>query len=76
MTSCTARLQLADGDLRIIFDVDPDTAARTRDRIAAELEGDPPTVGADGHFSGSAFGRIVPATVRSWVTLSDAHLPR
>ncbi|MBW0088018.1 MBL fold metallo-hydrolase [Pseudonocardia sp. KRD-184] len=64
-------LQLADGDLRIIFDVDPDVAARTRDRIAAELEGDPTTIGADGHFSGSAFGRIVPASGRRWVDLAE-----
>ncbi|MHA6792061.1 MBL fold metallo-hydrolase [Pseudonocardia bannensis] len=62
-------LQLADGDLRIIFDVDPDTAARTRDKIAAELEGDPGVIGADGHFSGSAFGRIVRGTGRQWVGL-------
>jgi glyoxylase-like metal-dependent hydrolase (beta-lactamase superfamily II) len=60
-------LQLADGDLRIIFDVDPDTAARTRDKIAAELEGTPGVLAADGHFSGSAFGRIVRGTGRQWV---------
>lgn len=64
-------LQLADGDLRIIFDVDPDAAARTRDRIAAELEGDGSVIGADGHFSGSAFGRVVQATGRRWVSLAE-----
>ncbi|WP_214367264.1 MBL fold metallo-hydrolase [Pseudonocardia sp. H11422] len=64
-------LQLADGDLRIIFDVDPDTAARTRDKIAAELEGGPRVIGADGHFSGSAFGRIVRGTGRRWVSLAE-----
>jgi glyoxylase-like metal-dependent hydrolase (beta-lactamase superfamily II) len=62
-------LQLADGDLRIIFDVDPETAARTRDKIAAELEGDSEVLAADGHFSGSAFGRIVRGTGRRWVGL-------
>jgi glyoxylase-like metal-dependent hydrolase (beta-lactamase superfamily II) len=62
-------LQLADGDLRIIFDVDPETAARTRDKIAAELEGDSEVLAADGHFSGSAFGRIVRGTGRQWVGL-------
>jgi glyoxylase-like metal-dependent hydrolase (beta-lactamase superfamily II) len=62
-------LQLADGDLRIIFDVDPETAARTRDKIAAELEGDSGGLAADGHFSGSAFGRIVRGTGRRWVGL-------
>ncbi|GAA1393605.1 MBL fold metallo-hydrolase [Pseudonocardia kongjuensis] len=64
-------LQLGDDDLRIIFDVDPDTAARTRDRIAAELEGTPSTIGADAHFSGSAFGRVVRGTGRRWVGLSS-----
>ncbi|MDT7704752.1 MAG: hypothetical protein QOG20_359 [Pseudonocardiales bacterium] len=64
-------LQLADGDLRIIFDVDPDVAARTRDRIAAELEGDPTITGASGHFSGSAFGRILQASGRRWVDLAE-----
>jgi glyoxylase-like metal-dependent hydrolase (beta-lactamase superfamily II) len=62
-------LQLADGDLRIIFDVDPETAARTREKIAAELEGDSEVLAADGHFSGSAFGRIVRGTGRQWVGL-------
>ncbi|MEK6440472.1 MBL fold metallo-hydrolase [Pseudonocardia sp. T1-2H] len=62
-------LQLADGDLRIIFDVDPETAAHTRDKIAAELEGDSGVLAADGHFSGSAFGRIVRGTGRRWVGL-------
>jgi glyoxylase-like metal-dependent hydrolase (beta-lactamase superfamily II) len=62
-------LQLADGDLRIIFDVDPETAARTRDKIAAELEGDSGVLAAGGHFSGSAFGRIVRGTGRRWVGL-------
>lgn len=64
-------LQLSDGDLRIIFDVDPDTAARTRDHIAAELEADSATIGADGHFPGSAFGRVVQANGRRWVGLAD-----
>ncbi|MEU7811167.1 MBL fold metallo-hydrolase [Pseudonocardia sp. NPDC049154] len=64
-------IQLGDGDLRIIFDVDPDTAARTRDKIAAELEGTPSAIGAEGHFSGSAFGRVVQANGRRWVGLSS-----
>lgn len=63
-------LQLADGDLRIIFDVDPETAARTRDTIAAELEDDPRAVAAEGHFSGSAFGRVVQARGRRSTPLS------
>ena len=63
-------LQLSDGDLRIIFDVDQDTAARTRDRIAAELEGDDNTIGADGHFSGSVFGRVLRGTGRKWTSLT------
>lgn len=66
-------LQLAEGDLRIIFDVDQDVAARTRDRIAAELEGGSGTIGADGHFSGSAFGRIVRGNGRSWTTIGDTR---
>ncbi|NMH96481.1 MBL fold metallo-hydrolase [Pseudonocardia acidicola] len=62
-------LQLSEGDLRIIFDVDQDTAARTRDRIAKELEGDGRTRAADGHFPGSVFGRVVQAEGRKWVSL-------
>ncbi|MEU6701842.1 hypothetical protein [Pseudonocardia sp. NPDC046786] len=71
MESAHCPLQLGDDDLRIVFDVDPDTAARTRDRIAAELEGTPSTIGADAHFSGSAFGRVVRGTGRRWVGLSS-----
>ncbi|RZT87326.1 glyoxylase-like metal-dependent hydrolase (beta-lactamase superfamily II) [Pseudonocardia sediminis] len=63
-------LQLADGDLQIIFDVDPETAGETRNKIAAELEGDPRAVVGEGHFSGSAFGRIVQANGRRWTPLS------
>ena len=64
-------LQLSESDLRIIFDVDQDAAARTRERIAAELEGSPDTIAGDGHFSGSAFGRVLQGNGRRWVTLAD-----
>lgn len=64
-------LQLSDGDLRMIFDVDSDLAARTRERITAELEGDAGTIGAICHFSDSVFGRVVKGTGRRWVGLIE-----
>jgi glyoxylase-like metal-dependent hydrolase (beta-lactamase superfamily II) len=64
-------LQLSESDLRLIFDVDSDAAARTRERIAAELEGDAGTIGASCHFSGSVFGRVVKGTGRRWVGLVE-----
>ena len=49
------------------FDADPAMAARTRDRIAAELERDPSTTAAPCHFPESVFGRILRVeTGRTW----------
>jgi glyoxylase-like metal-dependent hydrolase (beta-lactamase superfamily II) len=61
-------LQLDEAELSIVFDVDPNLARQTRERIAAELEGSPQTIAADGHFAGSVFGRVVPATGKRWVS--------
>jgi glyoxylase-like metal-dependent hydrolase (beta-lactamase superfamily II) len=62
-------LQITQSDLGVLFDVDPATAARTRDKMAAELAGDEQAIGANGHFSGSVFGRVIPAEGRAWVNL-------
>ena len=62
-------LQITQSDLGVIFDVDPATAARTRDAIATELAGDEQAIGASGHLSGSVFGRMMPAAGRTWVNL-------
>ena len=61
-------LQFDEGDMSIIFDIDPALAGRTRERIAAELA-QPQTLGADGHFTGSVFGRVLPGQGKTWHTL-------
>lgn len=67
--------QLTDNDVSMVFDVDPDLARRTRDRIAAEYENDQQTVMAQGHFTESVFGRIMVGTAsRTWS--SAAPQPR
>lgn len=67
-------LQLEDAELRLVLDVDPALARRTQERIAAELEGSPQTIAANGHFSDSVFGRVVPATGRRWVSVPGRRL--
>jgi glyoxylase-like metal-dependent hydrolase (beta-lactamase superfamily II) len=62
-------LQITQSELGILFDVDPAAAARTREAIAAELAGDERAIGANAHFSGSVFGRVMPAEGRTWVNL-------
>jgi glyoxylase-like metal-dependent hydrolase (beta-lactamase superfamily II) len=62
-------LQITQSELGVLSDVDPATAARTRDAIAAELAGDEQAIGANAHFTGSVFGRVVPAEGRTWVNL-------
>ena len=61
-------LQFDEDDMGIMFDIDPALAARTRQRIATELE-QPQTIGADGHFTGSVFGRVLPGQGKTWHTL-------
>lgn len=66
-------VQLADNDVALVFDVDPELGARTRDRIMAELAGDEQAVAGTGHFSGSAFGRILKGeSRRTWSTSGGA----
>jgi glyoxylase-like metal-dependent hydrolase (beta-lactamase superfamily II) len=62
-------LQLTMTDMAIIADVDPAAAARTREAIVSELDGDERMIGAAGHFSGSVFGRLLPVEGRTWVRL-------
>ena len=50
--------QLEQQDWSVLFDVDPDTARSTRERLFDELEGTDSPVGAC-HFAEAAFGRIV-----------------
>ena len=60
-------IQLTHNDVSMLFDVDPTLGARTRDRIASEIEGDAGVVAAQPHFTGSVFGRIVRGEGRrSW----------
>jgi glyoxylase-like metal-dependent hydrolase (beta-lactamase superfamily II) len=61
-------LQFDEGDLTVIFDIDPAMARRTRERIAAELEGSS-TIAADGHFADAAFGRLLPGQGKRWTSL-------
>lgn len=58
-------LQFDEADLAVMFDVDPALARRTRERITAELESEG-TIGADGHFAGTVFGRLMPGAGKRW----------
>jgi glyoxylase-like metal-dependent hydrolase (beta-lactamase superfamily II) len=59
--------QIANAEWGVIFDVDPAMARRTREQLLAELEGVETTV-ANGHFSGTVFGRVLPGeAARRWV---------
>ena len=51
-------LQVSTPEWGVLFDVDPDLARRTRERMLAELEDQDVAVGCC-HFSEAAFGRIV-----------------
>lgn len=62
-------LQFDEGDLTILFDLDPEVARRTRQRIAQELEGTP-TTGLNGHFADAVFGRLVPGQGKRWTAMS------
>ncbi|MEJ2870436.1 MBL fold metallo-hydrolase [Actinomycetospora sp. OC33-EN08] len=52
-------IQLTDNDQAMAFDADPELAARTRDRIASELEREPGTTAIPCHFPESVFGRVL-----------------
>jgi glyoxylase-like metal-dependent hydrolase (beta-lactamase superfamily II) len=62
-------LQLSKTELSWITDVDADLARQTRERIAAELEANPQTITAGGHFSNSVFGRMLPAKGKRWMSI-------
>jgi len=62
-------LQLSTTELGWITDVDAGLARQTRERITAELEGNPQTIAAGGHFSNSVFGRVIPAKGKRWVSI-------
>jgi glyoxylase-like metal-dependent hydrolase (beta-lactamase superfamily II) len=59
-------VQFDEADWGVVFDIDPNLARRTRDRLMTELE-DPSTISADGHFADVVFGRVIPAQgKRQW----------
>lgn len=62
-------LQFDERDLSIMFDLDAELAKRTRQRIAAELE-QPQTIGANGHFADTVFGRVLPGQGKTWHTMA------
>ena len=60
-------IQLVEDEWGVLYDVDPDLARRTRQRLINELEGgQTPVAGA--HFPGAQFGRLLQAEGRRrWV---------
>lgn len=63
-------LQFEEQDLTIFADIDAALARRTREKIAAELEGSPQTIAGVGHFPDAVFGRLVTGQGRRWVSLA------
>ena len=63
--------QIAEQEWGVVFDVDPDLARRTRDRLMAELEGSDTTVAAS-HFPEAVFGRVLPGTGKRTWTVNSA----
>ncbi|HMC53253.1 MAG TPA: MBL fold metallo-hydrolase [Acidimicrobiales bacterium] len=61
-------VQLVDDEWAIMGDVDPELARRTRNQLAAELEGSG-TLATGAHFTGMRFGRLLPGRGhRYWST--------
>jgi glyoxylase-like metal-dependent hydrolase (beta-lactamase superfamily II) len=60
-------LQLTETDIGFLTDVDPALAARTRESLFTELEGQHVAIGMD-HFPGLEFQRILTGTGRMWTT--------
>jgi glyoxylase-like metal-dependent hydrolase (beta-lactamase superfamily II) len=60
-------LQLTENDITFITDVDPALAARTRESLFRELEGQQVAIGMD-HFPGLEFQRILTSAGRQWTT--------
>jgi len=61
-------VQLEETDWRVIADVDADLAARTRERLWRELEGEG-VRGAGAHVPELRFGRVLRGRARRWWTL-------
>jgi glyoxylase-like metal-dependent hydrolase (beta-lactamase superfamily II) len=61
-------LQLTETDISFLSDVDAALAARTREALFRELEGQDVAIGMD-HFPGLEFQRILTGTGRRWVTV-------
>jgi glyoxylase-like metal-dependent hydrolase (beta-lactamase superfamily II) len=64
-------LQFDERDLTFLFDVDQTVARQTRERIFAELEGNPQTVVAGMHYPDAVFGRVVPGQGKRWVSFPN-----
>lgn len=62
-------LQLDETDLEFMFHLDQDLAKRAQERIYRELE-QPGTIGANGHFPDSVFGRVLQGQGKRWHRLS------
>jgi len=62
-------VQLEEADWSVMTDVDPNLAARTRERLWRELEGER-VRGVGGHFPELQFGRVLAGRGRRWWTLS------
>jgi glyoxylase-like metal-dependent hydrolase (beta-lactamase superfamily II) len=66
-------LQFQERDLTFLFDVDPDLALRTRRKMFDEIEGDPRTVVAGGHYADAVFGRVLPGQGNRWERFENAR---
>ncbi len=60
-------VQLDEPTWQSIGDVDPDLAARVRERLFRELE-DPSTLAAGAHFPELQFGRVLAGQARRWIS--------
>lgn len=66
------QVQVVESTWTFRFDVDPDQAVATRERMLKELE-DPNTLLAAGHFAGQVFGHVQPPSARrTWATERNA----
>ena len=64
-------VELVEDGWSMIYDVDPDLAARTREALAREMEGSA-VPSAAAHFPGMRFGRLLPAEGRRLWTFEGA----
>ena len=62
-------LQLSDGRIRFLSDVDPGRAAQTREELFTLLAGRDAAIGT-GHFPGLAFQRITTGSGRHWTMIA------